>query len=316
MLPWLWKNIGHYDVVHIHALFSFASTGASLIARYKKVPYIIRPLGTLNKYGLKNRRPFSKRWSMFFIEKGILENAAGIHCTSDKEKADIDELSPGLAITVLPLAASPVPVMDRGIAVKQFPMLADKRWLIFMSRLDPVKNIELLLHAFKLSVAELPVDMLLLIAGEGSEAYRRILVNLAEQLDIADRVVWAGHLQGDVKAAALGGAELFILPSQSENFAIAAVEAMSAGVPCALSRGVAIAQAASEAGAAVILDIDATVFAAQIVHLIDDLDLRKKLSENAMKFASAHYSIEIMGESLKQLYDNIVSVSKGIQAGP
>lgn len=315
LFAWLWKNIDKYDVIHLHALFSFSSTAAGLIARYKKVPYIIRPLGTLNKYGLEKRRAFAKRLSMFFIENALLKHASCVHCTSEREKADVEELEPGLMIRVLPLSASPTLAIDRNVAIQHLPALADKRWLIFMSRLDPVKNIELLFQAFERSLKTLPEDVVLLVAGDGQDAYRRSLIELARKLGIDTRVVWAGHLQGNVKASALGGAELFILPSQSENFGMAAAEAMLAGVPCALSEGVAIAEAAAGAGAAMILGNDVDKMAAQIVNVVGDVGLRHSLSVNAVKFAQTHYSVEQMGENLKQLYNDVVNLAKGVKAG-
>ncbi|MGH8050664.1 MAG: glycosyltransferase [Arenimonas sp.] len=315
MLRWLWRNIKNYDVVHIHALFSFSSTAAAWIARYRKVPYIIRPLGTMNKYGLENRRPLSKRLSMWLVENSILKNAACVHCTSSNEQAELHQLGAALETTVLPLAASVIPMVDKTLIATKFPTLENKRWLIFMSRLDPVKNIESLLQAFKVSLVNMPQDVVLLMAGDGDVHYKQSLLVLAAELEISERVIWAGHLQGDIKASALRGAELFLLPSRSENFGIAAAEAMLIGLPCVLSKGVAIAEAAANEGAVSIIDSDDVVgMAANILQLVNDDQLRKQISQNAASFANARYSVEIMGNNLKKLYNDVLAQSGGARA--
>ena len=61
LVPWLWRHVRDFDVVHIHALFSFSSVVAGQIARERDVPYVVRPLGTLATYAVMQRHPWSKR---------------------------------------------------------------------------------------------------------------------------------------------------------------------------------------------------------------------------------------------------------------
>src|SRR5437588_3138127 len=78
---WLKANVAEFDIVHVHALFSFCSTTAARAARRHRVPYIIRPLGVLNRWGLENRRAFLKQISLRLVELPILRDAAAIHYT-------------------------------------------------------------------------------------------------------------------------------------------------------------------------------------------------------------------------------------------
>ena len=80
---WLRENVTKFDLVHIHALFSFSSTMAARIARQKNVPYVVRPLGVLNRWGMENRRRIPKLVSFRFVELPILLNSAAIHFTSE-----------------------------------------------------------------------------------------------------------------------------------------------------------------------------------------------------------------------------------------
>src|SRR5688572_18604255 len=68
IVPWLFGHVRSFDVVHIHALFSFTSVAAALLASWRGIPYVIRPLGTLNHYGITRRRALLKRLSLMAIE--------------------------------------------------------------------------------------------------------------------------------------------------------------------------------------------------------------------------------------------------------
>ena len=65
---WLWRHAGDYDLIHIHTVFSYASTAAAITAKAKAVPYVVRPLGVLNRWGFDNRKPLLKRVSFAVVE--------------------------------------------------------------------------------------------------------------------------------------------------------------------------------------------------------------------------------------------------------
>src|ERR1700677_4503086 len=87
---WLSAHVADYDLVHIHALFSHASNSAARHAARRGIPYIIRPLGVLNSWGMENRRPLLKTLSFQFVEKSTLLHAAAIHYTSQAEKSEAE----------------------------------------------------------------------------------------------------------------------------------------------------------------------------------------------------------------------------------
>ena len=90
---WLDRHVREFDLVHIHALFSFSSRAAALAAQKHGVPYVIRPLGVLNRWGLANRRRFLKQIWLRFIETPILEKAAAIHYTTQAERDEAGSIS-------------------------------------------------------------------------------------------------------------------------------------------------------------------------------------------------------------------------------
>ena len=149
-------------------------------------------------------------------------------------------------------------------------------------------------------------DVKLLVAGDGALEYVAALKALASELDLNERVVWTGHIDGDLKRSALGGAELFVLPSFSENFGIAAAEALMAGLPCVLGQGVAIAVDVVDAGAGVAVAPDSASIAAGLTHVMADEPRRTRMAERALALARDKYSAQAMGQGLVQLYSGIL----------
>ncbi len=253
LLRWLPREVRRFDVVHVHALFSFASVAAAWTVRCACVPYVIRPLGVLNRYGMTRRRALTKRASFRGIEGPLLRDAAAVHFTSGPEQAEAEMLGAPMRSVVIPLGIEHEAPGDREAFLAAHPALRNRIRVLFLSRLDPKKNVEGLLRALNLLPAEFG-DLALVVCGDGAVDYSAELRRLADTLGIADRVVWTGRLEGEAKSAALAAADLFLLPSFSENFGIAAVEALAAGLPCVLGRGVAIAEEIQAAGAGVCVD--------------------------------------------------------------
>lgn len=303
-LLWLVKNITSFDVMHVHALFSFMPVVAAWLARLRGVPYVIRPLGTLGAYGLSTRRPWFKKLSLMLCERPLLRAAAAVHCTSDAERIEVLAVCPFAKTVVIPLSVPPFePASDAAVRA----LLAARYGgpvVLFLSRLDRKKNAEVLLEAFAL-LASRQTDATLLVAGDGERDYVSSLKARAGALGIAAQVIWAGQVDGVAKAAALTAATVFALPSYSENFGIAAAEALAAGVPCVLSPGVAIAAKVAEWGAGQVADMTPRATADALAVYLNSVDARSAASAAAKRLAVAEYSADAMGERLMTLYRQI-----------
>jgi glycosyltransferase involved in cell wall biosynthesis len=218
------------------------------MASWAGVPYIVRPLGSLSSYGLRMRRRRLKALSLDLVESRILRNAAAVHFTSKSECEEAQSLGLSFRGIVIPLGVEQEPTGSPVRLRAAYPVLTGRRVVLFLSRLDPKKNIEALIDAMVLSNT-LKQSTVLVIAGNGAPAYVDSLKARAAAAGVADHIVWLGHVEGAQKSAALAIADVFVLPSFSENFGIAAVEAMLAGLPCVLGQGVAIATEIARAGA-------------------------------------------------------------------
>ncbi len=307
MARWLLRNVSNYDVVHIHALFSFSSVAAAWSASLRGVPYVVRPLGVLSRWGFANRRSALKKWSFGLIEAPILRRAASIHYTSAAEQSEAAELMHSDRSEIIPLAVSLEPSgHEDSLLSKHWPQLADRLIILYLSRLDPKKGLETLLQAFARVGDDFP-ESRLIIAGDGEPNYVRTLRELALNLQINERVIWAGHLSGALKTAAFREATLFVLPSQSENFGIAAVEALAHGLPCVLGEGVAVATEFAKQNACLVVRDDPEFLASGISLLLSSMEQRIDMAARARELADRLYSSEEMGNRLRALYARVIS---------
>jgi glycosyltransferase involved in cell wall biosynthesis len=181
--------------------------------------------------------------------------------------------------------------------------------VLFLSRIDPKKGIELLLEAFS-SVQKETENLLLVIAGSGDRHYEASLRQEADKLGIAQDVIWAGFVTGEDKAAALAAAEIFVLPSYSENFGIAAAEAFAAGKACVLSDQVGLAQDAGRANAAVVVPCDANALADAIRSVLANPEQQQRLGQAALLFATDRLSMAAVGEQLDEAYRAAIMAAK------
>ncbi|XDZ65777.1 glycosyltransferase [Alphaproteobacteria bacterium LSUCC0684] len=238
MTPWLKANVASYDLVHIHGLFSHVNSLAGRCARKRGIPYIVTPHGMANRYGMRHK-PIRKFIAFRLMEQALLEQASAIHLTSRGEERDFADLSITTKVKMIPLAATPVPQGDPA-AYRHLPSVKSSDTIcLFIGRLDPIKNLEGLLEALAMPRLE---NFHLLVCGEGSPQYAARLKDRVRRLGIEKKVTWLGFVSGPGKADVFASSDMLVQPSFSESFGMAAIEALSSGLPCVLSRYVATAE--------------------------------------------------------------------------
>jgi glycosyltransferase involved in cell wall biosynthesis len=309
---WLGRHLRDYEVVHIHALFQFASFAAARCARQQKVPYVIRPLGVLNRWGMENRRRRLKPWSFRFIEKPILRHAAAMHYTSEQEHVEAEQAGAAAKPFMIPLGIDLTPFQslpDPEKFLERFPKAKDREIILFLSRLDAKKGLDLLLDAFAI-VKEKRDNPLLVIAGNGTDTFVNSLRQRAEKLKIADDIIWAGFLDGADKLSALSAARVFALTSHSENFGIALVEALAAGLPCVTTKGVAISEEICKTQAGIVVSLEPNDIAEGLIRVLENQELQTRLGSNGRRLAIERFSMQKMGEAIQTMYGKILQAKR------
>jgi glycosyltransferase involved in cell wall biosynthesis len=302
---WLKSSVADYDVVHIHAVFSFCSTAAAFACRRRRVPYVVRPLGVLNRWGMQNRRPWLKRLSFRWIDCRILDGAALVQYTSEQERDEAGLLGVAGPSVIIPnpVDASPGGAV-RGAFRARHPELADSKILLFLSRIDPKKGLDLLLPAF-VEVRRLHPEAILLIGGSGPADYLIEMQRTAAELGIATGVRWFGFVAGEDKEQLLADADVFVLPSYSENFGISVVEAMAAGLPVVVTDQVGVAR---DVSAGIVTTCEVNPIAEALGRLLSSDEERSRMRANARQLVRRSYSGSAVARRLLEVYG---SLSKG-----
>lgn len=304
---WLYENISAYDLVHIHALFSYPSIVAALCAAYARVPYVVRPLGTLNQWGMQYYKPRLKRISLHFLERHLLTHAAAVQFTSEQERIEAEELGVPMHSVVLPLGLDldALPPPTPGSFRQANPRLADKTLILFLSRIEQKKGLELLLDAFAHVYARHPQTMLV-IAGQGDLAYEESIRDYIQALNLEEAVLVTGFISGTEKQAAFSDCDLFILPSYSENFGFAPVEALANGLPVILTDRVGVAPEVAAAGAGLVVGANQAELTTALETLICDQALRGEMQTKARQLAWQHFSLTSTTQQLMTLYQELL----------
>jgi glycosyltransferase involved in cell wall biosynthesis len=232
---WLGVHVGSFDLVHIHGVLSHASLAAARACRRQRVPYLLRPLGTLDPWSLR-RHALRKTILLAAAGRRAITGAAALHYTSELERQGAEA-----AFSALPPAAIvPLGVDDELFADGRAPEAKDVPYVLSLSRIDPKKGVDLLIRAFHEAAPRRP-EWRLVIAGDGAPGYLASLRDLAQSGPAASQITFCGWVDGEARRTWLRGATLFASPSYQENFGIAVAQAMAAGVPSLVSPDVALA---------------------------------------------------------------------------
>ncbi|MFB2922043.1 glycosyltransferase [Aerosakkonema funiforme] len=303
---WLWQHIRDYDILDNHYLFSYPCTCAGAIARWQKVPYTVRAMGQLTPWALSQSR-LKKQIYSFLIERKNLARAAAIHCTSIGEAEDVRNFGIETPTAVLPLGVEP-PIFRP--AAKQkireiYGIAPPTPIVLFLSRLHYKKRPDLLLRSLS-KLADRNCDFHLILAGSGEPDYLSYLNNLISSLNLATRTSLPGFVSGEDKDLLLQGADIFVLPSFSENFGIAVGEAIASGLPVIVTPDIQISQEISAFETGLVVEGEVEPLANAIAQLLESPEKRQKLGENGKRLASDRYSWQKIGHHLATVYTSIL----------
>ncbi|HUN71584.1 MAG TPA: glycosyltransferase [Steroidobacteraceae bacterium] len=314
MLRWLRVHIREYDVVHTHGLFGFAPLAAAWCARGAGVPYIMRPAGVLDTWGLKNKSRFVKALSLRLVEGPLLSSAAAVHFTTPLEQARAADLALPIRPVVLPTGMDlDAPAQEALPPPAAPPVLDGKRVILYLARIHPVKRVDVLLRAY--AALNAGQSTALVIAGDGDAALVESLKRLAGELGLGDSVHWVGFAEGALKRWLLARAALLVLPSASENFGMAVVEAMNAGRPVVVTTGCGLADFVTRHGAGIVIDGSVEALRAALAGLLGNEDRRLAMGAAGRAAAQRELSLDAFGARLESLYRSVLSArAAGVEA--
>ena len=166
----------------------------------------------------------------------ILNQARSIFVATQIEK---DEIYPSLKPKTIVVGLG-VPIPEINNSIEEYKGAKDFFNFLYMGRITPKKRLDVALEAFNCLPVEVRIRSKLVICGNGDSGYLESMVDIVKKLSIADQVDFRGWVSSEEKSTILNNSDCFLLTSEDENFAIAAGEALAYGVPCIVSRQVAL----------------------------------------------------------------------------
>jgi glycosyltransferase involved in cell wall biosynthesis len=263
-----------FDVIHIFGLYDLLGPRTAEAAKKLKIPYVVEPIGMFLPIV---RNLFLKRAYHLLYGKRLLRNAATIIATAEQEKAEL--IAGGIPADKIVLRRNGVSVPPslpaHGAFRASLSLPPDARLILFLGRLSQKKSPDLLLQAFAQLPASSPPVHLAFVGPDESGMLGR-LQTMAVQLNVAARVHFSGPLSGDSKWSAYRDADIFVLPSQNENFGNTAAESVAAGTPVIITDRCGIAPLL-DGVAGIAVQHSVTSLAHAMAKLLNDKNLYSQL---------------------------------------
>ena len=218
------RKADQVDIVHNHSLWSMVNVATGWVVPGRHARLVTSPHGTLSQWALARRHGIKR--ALWPLQRPALVRASLLHATSEDECRDIRALGFRAPVAVVPNGID-LPVLEECAS-------SSARTLLFLGRIHPVKGVDRLLRAWQ-SLQDRHPGWRLVVAGPGESRHEPEMRQLATALRLA-RMEFIGALYGSAKSQAYFGANLFVLPSHSENFGMTVAEALAHGCPAVVSK--------------------------------------------------------------------------------
>ncbi len=256
------------------------------------------------------QKSFKKRLYLAIKGRRFLEQAAAVHCTAQAEREQSEKWYPNGRPVVLPLIFDleeyvdlPGPQLARQAFASVFPSPVQPV-LLFLSRLHPKKQVDLLIEAAG-ELRRRGVAFKLLIAGTGDEPYEAQLRELVKERALTEQIAFVGFVTGKEKVSLYQAAHIFVLPTHQENWGFVLLESLACGTPVITTKGVDIWPELESTGGAVIADASPDAIADAIVALLADDQRRQSMGVKGRDWVLQNLTVERVLDRYEQLYREI-----------
>jgi glycosyltransferase involved in cell wall biosynthesis len=270
-------RLQNFDVVHIFGIYDLLGPAVAAASRKRDLPYVLEPIGMFVPIvrNLWLKRMYHAIWG-----KKLLEGASAVIATSEQEAEEL--AARGISRARLALrrngVEAPASWPERGTFRRAHHISDDVKLVLFLGRLSSKKSPDLLLRAFaELSKRSTGIPMTLVFAGPDEGGIKEKLDEQAAQLGVRTKIQFTGAVFGEAKWAAYRDADVFVLPSQNENFGNTAAEAVAAGTPVIVTEQCGIAPLIAEKAGLVVRHDTAALLEA-LERILSDSDLCGRLA--------------------------------------
>lgn len=304
------EAVSQFDLIHIDSIFRATSTLGGYYARKCKKPHLISPRGSLMKKPLKKKSSLKKKIYLALVEKRNLARAGVIHFTTEREKGEYEALGlPARKAVVIPNGLDPADLNQETPANffrNKFGIDKSKKIILFLSRISWKKGLDTLISACADVFEDFP-DALLVIVGSDDEGYQKKVEDIINKNGVKSSVIFAGLLLGKDKIAVLRESDVFVLPSYSENFGMAVIEAMYFGLPVVVTPEVGIAKKIEEADAGLVVKKETKAVTEAIKKIISNKDLAEEIGKRGRELVEREFLMPSIAEKWLQEYRSIIN---------
>lgn len=301
LAKFLLREIPNQDFVHIHSIYLMHSFLAATICRIFRVPYCIRPHGTLTEYH-RSRGRAKKFVYWHLLQRHDLNRACFVHYTSAREAADAVSLGLRSTAVIQPLGI----VLPLGAWTPTLARDSSDIRIAFVGRIQAKKNLPELVKAVA-HLRDQDCSVSLAVAGPEEDDSARVARCLAEQLGVEEAVAFMGVITPADRDVILRRADVFVLPSEEENFGHAVLEACALGVSCVISQGVALSSQLVHLGNVRVVPVQYEAIANAIGELYGRSPQDKAAAAAEQRsYVAANYEWDRVARSLGVIYQGCV----------
>lgn len=279
------------DLIHNHSLWMMPNVYPGQVAARYGIPLMISPRGTLSEWAMRSGSSL-KRVFWPLIQRPALSSTTCFHATAESEYEDIRRMG----------FHQPVAIIPNGIDIPNLlpKVRGDLRTLLYLGRIHPIKGLDMLLPAWR-AVQDRFSEWRLRIVGPDNSGYLAKMQQLASELEL-QRIEFAGPLHGEAKWRAYAQADLFVLPTYSENFGISVAEALAAGTPAIVTKGAPWRGLANQgAGWWIDIGVDSLVACLEDALSQSSIDLAE-MGQRGRGWMAAEYSWPHIAQQMAETY--------------
>jgi glycosyltransferase involved in cell wall biosynthesis len=282
------QRLAEFDVTHIYGLYDLLGPRVGRECRRIPRPYVVEPMGMFVPIV---RSIWMKRLYHDTLGGRLLRGATRVIATSEQERQEL--LGGGIAHTKIVVRrngiAVPVQLPPAGWFRNRWNIATDAKFVLFLGRLVSKKSPDLLLETFSRWSQRgngLRGSVLVMAGPDEGDGFRQHLESLASQMGLNGKVLFTGALYGDAKWAAYRDADVFVLPSQNENFGNTAAEAVACGTPVLVTDRCGIAPMVDQ-HAGLVVPHDCAALEAGLAQILDDAALAARLRKGCREVANS-----------------------------
>lgn len=292
------------DIVHVHGVWDPILASAAQVSRTAKVPYVVAPHGMLDPWAL-SVKPLKKKIALALRYGKMVHSAAMMQALSRYESECIAKFGFSGKIATIPNGVfleeiDPLPA--RGAFADHFPAIRGRRFITFLSRLHPVKGLDLLVDAFA-TLAHKHSDVDLVIVGPDYGVEAALKAQIASK-GLTSRVHLIGPMWGRERFKPVVDGACFCLPSEHEAFSVAICEAMACGAPVVITHNCNLPEA-QDAKAGLVIDRTVPALAAALDQVLSDPAEAQKMGQRARELVLERFTWPVVAAASVTHYSEI-----------